>query len=69
MQLVKADDPILRRVCRPSFVLDADIIQQMLYLLAETDGLALGACETRFAAHAASAYMPDQSTPSERSHP
>jgi len=29
----------------------------------------LGACEVRFAAHAASAYVPDQSTPSERSHP
>lgn len=43
MQLVKSDNPILRRVCQLSFVLDVDVIQQMFYLLAETDSLALAA--------------------------
>jgi peptide deformylase len=43
MQLVKPDDPILHRVCRPSFVLDADVIQQMFWLLEQLGGLGLAA--------------------------
>ena len=43
MQLVRPDDPILHRVCRPDFVLRANIIQQMFRLLEETGGLGLAA--------------------------
>jgi peptide deformylase len=43
MQLIHRDNPILHRVCRPSFVLDADVIQQMFYLLGELGGLGLAA--------------------------
>ena len=43
MQLVKSDDPILHRVCRGDFVLDADVIQQMLHLLEDAGGLGLAA--------------------------
>ena len=43
MQLVRPDDPILRKVCRPDFMLTADDINQMLCLLEETGGLGLAA--------------------------
>jgi len=43
MKLVKPDDPILHRVCRPDFTIDGDDIQTMFRLLAETDGLGLAA--------------------------
>ena len=43
MQLVRPDDPILRKVCRPDFTITADEINQMLYLLDETGGLGLAA--------------------------
>jgi peptide deformylase len=43
MQLVAPDHPILHRVCRPSFVLDADVIPQMFTLLVELGGLGLAA--------------------------
>ena len=43
MQLVRPDDPILHRVCRPDFLLKANIIQQMFHLLDETGGLGLAA--------------------------
>ena len=43
MQLVRPDDPILHRVCRPDFVLDVDTIEQMFHLLEETGGLGLAA--------------------------
>jgi peptide deformylase len=43
MQLAKSDDPILHRVCRADFVLNADTIQQMFHLLEEAGGLGLAA--------------------------
>ena len=43
MQLVRPDDPILRKVCRPDFTIAADEINQMLYLLEENGGLGLAA--------------------------
>ena len=43
MQLVCADAPILRKVCRPDFTITADEINQMLSLLRETGGLGLAA--------------------------
>jgi peptide deformylase len=43
MQLVKPDNPILHRICRPDFVLTASIIQQMFRLLERTGGLGLAA--------------------------
>ena len=43
MQLVRPDDPILRKVCRPDFTITADAINQMLCLLKENGGLGLAA--------------------------
>jgi peptide deformylase len=43
MQLVRPDDPILRKVCRPDFTITADKINQMLCLLKENGGLGLAA--------------------------
>ena len=43
MQLVRPDEPILHRVCRPDFVLRANTVQQMFRLLERTGGLGLAA--------------------------
>jgi peptide deformylase len=43
MQLVRPDNPILHRDCRPDFVLDLNTVQQMFRLLEETGGLGLAA--------------------------
>ena len=43
MQLVRPDDPILRKVCRSDFTITADEINQMLCLLKENGGLGLAA--------------------------
>lgn len=43
MQLVPADAPILRRVCRPDFTVTANQIEQMFHLLGMSDGLGLAA--------------------------
>ena len=43
MQLVRPDDPILRKVCRSDFTITADAINRMLCLLKENGGLGLAA--------------------------
>ena len=43
MQLVRPDDPILRKVCRPDFTVTADEIDQMFFLMREKNGLGLAA--------------------------
>jgi len=43
VQLVRPDDPILRKVCRSDFTITADAINQMLCLLKENGGLGLAA--------------------------
>ena len=43
MNLVLPNDPILHRVCRSSFTLQPDTIEQMFAMLAEWKGLCLAA--------------------------
>ena len=43
MNLVLPNDPILHCVCRPSFTLQPDTIEQMFILLAECKGMGLAA--------------------------
>jgi len=45
LHLVKPDDPILRRVCRPDFTVNMRDIMQMFALLQEHDGLGLAASQ------------------------
>ena len=41
MELVKADDSILHKVCRPDFVLQRQKIERMFSLMRELGGVAL----------------------------
>jgi len=43
VQLVSCDTPILRKVCRPDFIITADEISQMFLLMREKNGLGLAA--------------------------
>jgi len=45
MQLVAPDAPILRKVCRADFVITADQINGMFFLMREVNGLGLAASQ------------------------
>ena len=45
MQLVRPDDPILHRFCRPDFTIHRTDLDQMLFLMRENNGLGLAASQ------------------------